>query len=226
MPPLSTDASFAQDNVAALDRQAAELAEDEKTLDAKIKKKQAELLRSQKRLESLAAVRPAFMDEYEKLEVELADAYEAYVTRYRNLDYLQHELDEVRAAQSHAGLRLALPWRLLQRCCLPRLRRRCSTTSASARRSRRRLARSSACRSASGTRTTRRSGATSTWTTTRGRPSLVTAGACCGWWRLCGEVARACQCFTASVEPPPPQGQAVNCGRWGKPAARGGRWLS
>jgi len=50
--------------VAALERQAAELTEDEKTLDAKIKKRQAELLRSQKRLESLAAVRPAFMDEY------------------------------------------------------------------------------------------------------------------------------------------------------------------
>jgi hypothetical protein len=77
-----------------MERQAAELAEDEKALEAKIKKKQAELARNQKRLESLASVRPAFMDEYEKLEIELADEYEAYVTRYRNLDYLQHELDE------------------------------------------------------------------------------------------------------------------------------------
>ncbi len=60
----------------------------ERTLAAKLKKKRAELERAQKRLESLQSVRPAFMDEYERLEKELAVEYEAYITRYRNLDFL------------------------------------------------------------------------------------------------------------------------------------------
>lgn len=33
------------------------------------------------------------MDEYEKLEEELAKVYESYVGRFRNLDYLENELD-------------------------------------------------------------------------------------------------------------------------------------
>lgn len=33
------------------------------------------------------------MDEYEKLEGELADEYNIYLEKFRNLDYLEHELD-------------------------------------------------------------------------------------------------------------------------------------
>lgn len=83
-----------KDSISSLERQVADLVDDEKTLESKIKKKQEELARSQRRLESLQTVRPAFLDEYEKLEAELAQEYEAYVLRCRNLDYLQHELDE------------------------------------------------------------------------------------------------------------------------------------
>merc|ERR1712187_455394 len=70
-----------------------ELQRDEKNLEQKIKKKQQELERSRKRLSSLVNVRPAFMDEYEKLEQELERYYEQYVGRFRNLDYLEHEID-------------------------------------------------------------------------------------------------------------------------------------
>lgn len=70
-----------------------ELVRDEKTLEQKIKKKRQELDRCQKRLGSLANVRPAFMDEYEQLEQELERYYEQYVGRFRNLDYLEHEID-------------------------------------------------------------------------------------------------------------------------------------
>lgn len=45
------------------------------------------------------------MDEYEKLERELSDEYEAYVTRYRNLDYLQHELDDYNKVGDHTHAR-------------------------------------------------------------------------------------------------------------------------
>lgn len=37
--------------------------------------------------------RPAFMDEYEKLEKELQRQYEIYLARFRNIEYLEHELD-------------------------------------------------------------------------------------------------------------------------------------
>ena len=38
--------------------------------------------------------RPAFMDEYEKLEMELQKHYDCYMERHRNLSYLEHQLEE------------------------------------------------------------------------------------------------------------------------------------
>merc|ERR1712187_950756 len=70
-----------------------ELQRDEKGLEQKIRKKRQELERCKKGLGSLASVRPAFMDEYEQLEQELERYYEQYVGRFRNLDYLEHEID-------------------------------------------------------------------------------------------------------------------------------------
>merc|ERR1712025_517877 len=59
-----------------------------------------ELERHEKRLKSLESVRPAFMDEYEKLEVDLKREYEVYLEKFRNLDYLEHRLNEVNAAEA------------------------------------------------------------------------------------------------------------------------------
>lgn len=64
-----------------------------------IKKKTQELERNEKRLKSIQAVRPAFMDEYEKLEKELVEEYEIYLERFRNLDFLEHELDACQRAE-------------------------------------------------------------------------------------------------------------------------------
>ncbi|CAE8690157.1 unnamed protein product, partial [Polarella glacialis] len=80
-------------NLTQLKTMTEEMQRDEKTLETKIKKKQQELERCRKRLGSLASVRPAFMDEYEQLEEELERYYEQYVGRFRNLDYLEHEID-------------------------------------------------------------------------------------------------------------------------------------
>jgi clusterin-associated protein 1 len=41
------------------------------------------LERNQKRLLTLKKVRPAFMDEYEKLESELKKVYEEYIVKFR-----------------------------------------------------------------------------------------------------------------------------------------------
>mmetsp|Transcript_91450 Transcript_91450/g.217929 ORF Transcript_91450/g.217929 Transcript_91450/m.217929 type:complete len:433 (-) Transcript_91450:52-1350(-) len=80
-------------NLEQLKTMSEELQRDEKSLEQKIRKKKQELERCRKRLGSLASVRPAFMDEYEQLEQELERYYEQYVGRFRNLDYLEHEVD-------------------------------------------------------------------------------------------------------------------------------------
>ncbi|KAF1334504.1 Clusterin-associated protein 1, partial [Globisporangium splendens] len=75
------------------ERQCEELEAEEKALVSKMKKAQTDLEHSEKRLKSLQHVRPAFMGEYEKLERELERQYAIYCERFRNLDYLQRELD-------------------------------------------------------------------------------------------------------------------------------------
>jgi len=70
------------------------VASDEANLEAKIEKKKAELERNQKRLETLQSVRPAYMDEYEKLEEELQRIYDDYMLKFRNQAYLESVLDE------------------------------------------------------------------------------------------------------------------------------------
>ncbi|KAM9383860.1 clusterin-associated protein 1 homolog isoform 2-T2 [Pholidichthys leucotaenia] len=67
---------------------------DETSLDAKIEKKKQELERNRKRLQTLQSVRPAFMDEYEKIEEDLQKHYETYVEKFRNLSFLESQLDE------------------------------------------------------------------------------------------------------------------------------------
>ena len=59
------------------------VASNEANLEAKIDKKKVELERNQKRLQTLKKVRPAFMDEYEKLEEELRKLYEEYIVKFR-----------------------------------------------------------------------------------------------------------------------------------------------
>mmetsp|Transcript_52087 Transcript_52087/g.167636 ORF Transcript_52087/g.167636 Transcript_52087/m.167636 type:complete len:437 (-) Transcript_52087:93-1403(-) len=86
-------------NLEQLKQTSEELARDEKQLEGKIRKKRQELERCKKRLGSLASVRPAFMDEYEQLEQELERYYEQYVWRFRNLDYLEFEVDVLNKEQ-------------------------------------------------------------------------------------------------------------------------------
>lgn len=50
----------------------ANMESEQKTLEEKLKKKSAELERNEKRYRNLITVKPAFMEEYERLEQELA----------------------------------------------------------------------------------------------------------------------------------------------------------
>lgn len=71
------------------------VAADEANLEAKIEKKKVELERNQKRLQTLKSVRPAFMDEFERLEQELEKVYEQYLVKFRCLAYLEQQLEEL-----------------------------------------------------------------------------------------------------------------------------------
>jgi len=51
------------------------------TLDSKIDKKKQELERNEKRLSTLQSVRPAYMDEYERLQGELNGLYTQYLDK-------------------------------------------------------------------------------------------------------------------------------------------------
>ena len=66
---------------------------DEKTLEEKIKKRQLDLERVEKRMVNLINVKPAYMDEYLRLEKELERLYTIYLEKFRNLDYLEHQID-------------------------------------------------------------------------------------------------------------------------------------
>ena len=112
---LADATAGAKERAAALEREAAELGEDERALAGKLKKRRGELERAQKRLASLHSVRPAFMDDYERLEVELGKEYEAYIVKYRNLDALQRELSEAEARELEAAEGSAQALRALQR---------------------------------------------------------------------------------------------------------------
>jgi len=69
------------------------LERDEKNLDEKIKRQAQALEREEKRLKSMMNVKPAYMDEYERLEQELERYYSLYLEKFRNLDYLEHQMD-------------------------------------------------------------------------------------------------------------------------------------
>lgn len=59
-------------------------------MDARIERRKTELDRNQKRLHTLKKVRPAFMEEFEKLEVEFRALYDDYLQKFRYLAYLEH----------------------------------------------------------------------------------------------------------------------------------------
>merc|ERR1719230_1963900 len=94
----------------------ANLSSDELSMQQRIDKKKSELDRHEKRFASLKAVRPAFMDEYERLEGELSGHYSMYVQSWRNLSYLESELDEINAteedriAENDRQLKLMRAW--------------------------------------------------------------------------------------------------------------------
>uniref|UniRef100_A0A0C9RTS5 Cluap1_0 protein n=1 Tax=Fopius arisanus TaxID=64838 RepID=A0A0C9RTS5_9HYME len=90
--------------------------ETEKTLDGRITRRKTELERNQTRLQSLRKVRPAFMEEFEKLELELRGVYDDYIQKCRYLSYLEHLYeDATKVEQERIEERQAATRRQLER---------------------------------------------------------------------------------------------------------------
>lgn len=83
-----------REQVIELERECKVMESDKHDLIEEMKKKTLDLERNKKRLESIQNARPAFMDEYEQLEVELQKHYELYMERYRNIHYLKKEMEK------------------------------------------------------------------------------------------------------------------------------------
>lgn len=90
---LQEHTSTVKENIESLTKECSELKATEDSLGNQISKKLEDTKRAEKRLKHMQKHRPPFMDEYEKLERELQKQYEVYIERFRNLDYLEYELD-------------------------------------------------------------------------------------------------------------------------------------
>ncbi|MBN3302499.1 CLUA1 protein, partial [Amia calva] len=70
------------------------VASDITSLEAKIENKTQDLKRNWNRLQTLESMRPAFMDEYKMIEAELQKQYSAYAEKFRNLCFLEQQLED------------------------------------------------------------------------------------------------------------------------------------
>ncbi|XP_054289769.1 clusterin-associated protein 1 homolog isoform X1 [Macrosteles quadrilineatus] len=88
----------------------------ETSLDAKIEKRKQDLERNNKRLQTLKKVRPAFLEEFERLEVELRRLYQDYLTRFRCVAFLEQQLEDAELAeQDRLELRQAATRKMLEK---------------------------------------------------------------------------------------------------------------
>lgn len=62
------------------------------SLESKIQRKQSELERSSHRLATLQKIRPAYLEEFEKIELQMKDLYSQYTMKIRNYDALKNML--------------------------------------------------------------------------------------------------------------------------------------
>ena len=93
-----------KDEFAALEEEVAHMGADRNDILADIQRKREDLDRNKRRLESLQSTRPAFMDEFETLEIELQKHYELYMERYRNVHYLKYELKGIERVEDENAM--------------------------------------------------------------------------------------------------------------------------
>ena len=83
-----------QEDIVDMQQRKQNIDRDNDDLNGKIEKKLAELNRNRKRLQTLQAQRPGYQDELEKIEQEIIELYDQYVTNSRCLYFLEQKLEE------------------------------------------------------------------------------------------------------------------------------------
>ena len=102
---LTASLTTLQDEVSAMEEGVSTLSRSHADLTAKVAKTQKALIRAQEQEAELETLRPAWQDEYEMLEDELQELHQAYVSRVRNLHYLQKELKKIDRREARAAKR-------------------------------------------------------------------------------------------------------------------------
>lgn len=63
----------------------------------------------------MIVAKPAFMEEYERLEQQLEGLYQVYIEKYRNIDYLENELEKYNKIENDKQARAQKELKLLQK---------------------------------------------------------------------------------------------------------------
>ena len=103
---LSQTINDIDDNINDLEQEKMiEIKENIGILRQKVSDKENELDRLNKRLLSLKNIKPAFIEEYEILEEKNIEIYDLYCEKFKNLSYLQSELNKYRAIEYEKELK-------------------------------------------------------------------------------------------------------------------------
>ena len=92
---LTASLTTLQDEVSAMEEGVSTLSRSHAYLTAKVAKTKKALIRAEEQEAELETLRPAWQDEYEMLEDDLQELHQAYVSRVRNMHYLQKELKKI-----------------------------------------------------------------------------------------------------------------------------------
>ena len=108
---LTASLGALQDEVQTMEERVRTLSQSHSSLATKIGKIKTNLRRAEEQDVELEHIRPSYMDEYEMLEDELQDLHQDYVSKVRNLHYLQKELKKYDRREAK-DVKRAEAWRM------------------------------------------------------------------------------------------------------------------
>ncbi|MCO5552587.1 hypothetical protein L7F22_006100 [Adiantum nelumboides] len=111
---LKEGISFMLEKISVIQKKLMQSQLDEKSVQSLLQKRKLELKRDEERLATFMNVRPAYMDEYEVLQ-ELQGLFSLYVESFRNLQWLEAQLEGFHAVEQQKHEEVQHRMRSLQR---------------------------------------------------------------------------------------------------------------
>ncbi|KAI5080909.1 hypothetical protein GOP47_0004092 [Adiantum capillus-veneris] len=112
---LKEGISLMLEKIYTIEKELIQSQSDEKSSQSSLQKRKLELKRDEERLAMFMNVRPAYMDEYEVLQKELQGLFSLYVERFRNLQWLEAQLEGFHAMEQQKHEEVQHRMRSLQR---------------------------------------------------------------------------------------------------------------